>query len=243
MADFDIDSIELVLDEQVIPLHATLPEEFHYRLEGRIVDYTNPENIDHPLAEGTEAGRFRISIADFERAMEAGHAPVDVLDRNADSRAFASIVLDRHGRPYSERLEPVLRYFTNGSNLLMLDRLEVLPNYRGGGLGLLVMRALIQRYALNVAVVGLQVIPLQFCPRPDAGDELGWWTRMGLDAAPRDQQAAVRKLKRYDSRLGFRAIRGTVFMFMPGDYVLPSPQSLLRKRASRAAKPSSSALQ
>src|SRR5687768_5970786 len=40
-------------------------------------------------------------------------------------------------------------------NLLILDRVEILPKYRGGGVGLLVLTALIERFGAGAGVVGM----------------------------------------------------------------------------------------
>lgn len=41
-------------------------------------------------------------------------------------------------------------------NLLILDRVEILPKYRGGGIGLLVLTSLIERFSAGAGVVGMK---------------------------------------------------------------------------------------
>jgi hypothetical protein len=92
-------------------------------------------------------------------------------------------------------------------NLLILDRVEILPKYRGAG------------------VVGMKPFPLQLEPK-ESRDSSGWAKRLRLDDLPRDEKMAKKKLKRYYGKLGFVEMKSTPFMFRSMAWELPSVEQL-----------------
>jgi hypothetical protein len=66
---------------------------------------------------------------------------------------------------------------------------EILPKYRGGGVGLLVLTALMERFGAGAGVVGMKPFPLQLEPK-ESRDSSGWAKRLRLDDLPRDEKMA-----------------------------------------------------
>lgn len=69
-------------------------------------------------------------------------------------------------------------------NLLILDRVELLPRYRGNSSGLIVLRSLIERFGAGAGVVGMKPFPLQF--EPKASNDSKWRRRLKLEEFPSD---------------------------------------------------------
>ena len=59
-----------------------------------------------------------------------------------ESSELIPLTLDE--TPFSRRLHNLLGNEIEDSNFLILDRVELLPKYRGNGVGLLVLRSLIE---------------------------------------------------------------------------------------------------
>lgn len=127
--------------------------------------------------------------------------------------------------PFSERLQTLLEDEIWNFNLLILDRVEILPKYRGGGVGLLVLTALIERFGAGAGVVGMKPFPLQLEPK-ESRDSSAWAKRLRLDDLPRDEKKATKKLKRYYGKLGFVEMKSTPFMFRSMAWELPSVEQL-----------------
>src|SRR5215467_10462048 len=201
-----------------IPLTPEEPEDFMYEVCGKI--------LCGPIeAEDRIAGRFRVYYADFESAENHGVSPFEVLDTHSHTCEYAEAVLDSNEAPSSARLQKLLGDEIWNFNLLILDRVEILPKYRGGRVGLLVLTALIERFGAGAGVVGMKPFRLQLEPR-ESRDSSGWAKRLRLDDLPRDEKMAKKKLKRYYGKLGFVEMKSTPFMFRSTAWELPSVEQL-----------------
>ena len=202
-----------------IPLTPEEPEDFMYEMCGKILCGTiEPE-------KERIAGRFRVYYADFESAENHGVSAFEVLDTHQHTCEYAEAILGSNETPFSERLQKLLEDEIWNFNLLILDRVEILPKYRGGGVGLLVLTALIERFGAGTGVVGMKPFPLQLEPK-ESRDSSGWAKRLRLDDLPRDEKMAKKKLKRYYGKLGFVEMKSTPFMFRSTAWELPSVEQL-----------------
>jgi hypothetical protein len=79
-------------------------------------------------------------------------------------------------------------------NILILDRPEILPEFRRQRLGLRYIRTAIKRFGSRCRIAALKPFPLQFERNLDDPD-LEWRARMNLDSLSRETRAATTKLK------------------------------------------------
>lgn len=99
------------------------------------------------------------------------------------------------------------------SGLLIIDRLELFPHFRGKGIGLQAMKFLIARFRMGAGLVAIKPFPLQFeGGSQDAPEEL---RARGLDRYPANETTCNRKLRQHYRKLGFVAIPRTPFMCLP----------------------------
>jgi len=181
------------------------PEQYLQETRGEI------QRLDDDNGE-TVIGRFRLFYVDILRAIEANIALVDVLDAESatidyfwplfgsDSPRFRGSVLGLSG----DRV-------TLSGNLVILDRVEILPRFRGRSLGLAAMTEIIARFAMGAAIVAIKPFPLQFEARSPWPFD-GWRTAMECERLSRDQSTATAKLVGHFSKLGFVALSRTPFM-------------------------------
>jgi len=71
-------------------------------------------------------------------------------------------------------------------NILVIDRVEILPAYRGMGLGLATIWDIIQRHSAGCGIVALKAFPFQFSSGSRSGrlsflEESDWNKEMGYD--------------------------------------------------------------
>jgi ribosomal protein S18 acetylase RimI-like enzyme len=86
-------------------------------------------------------------------------------------------------------------------NMLILDRLEILPQFRRQHLGLRYMRAAITRFGMGCRIAVMKPFPLQFADNVSKSNTA-------------DFRAATAKLKRYYAREGFESLRGSDLMIL-----------------------------
>jgi len=116
--------------------------------------------------------------------------------------------------PRSDELNQQLSIDASDRNLLILDRIELLPQFRGQRHGLSILYRCIQQFSHGYPIVVLKCFPLQF----EAGgksDELdARLSTMKMDMFCANQRKGTAKLKRHYRRLGFKSIGRSDFMFL-----------------------------
>jgi GNAT superfamily N-acetyltransferase len=75
-----------------------------------------------------------------------------------------------------------------------VDRLEVLPEFRGKNIGLAYLQRCIQQYARECGIVALDCLPLQF---EGCDDDARWRRKMKFGKLSKDFDWSVAKLKKY----------------------------------------------
>lgn len=114
-----------------------------------------------------------------------------------------------------ERIERLLERDVSYGNVLILDRLEILPQFRGHGLGAEVIRRLIERFSPGADLVAMKPFPLQLEANPC--DQGAWRDKLQLEGLSRNAARSTSKLRRYYAAIGFKHLRGTQHMFLCTD--------------------------
>ncbi|QEE24781.1 hypothetical protein CS053_09925 [Rhodanobacter glycinis] len=102
-------------------------------------------------------------------------------------------------------------------NLLIIDRVEILPRYRGHDYGLQAMHLMLGHLALGCRLAAIKPYPLQFEGDNPLGESRAWRHRLRLEKLPRNQASATRRLRQHYSRLGFALVKGTPLMVLDLD--------------------------
>jgi GNAT superfamily N-acetyltransferase len=94
----------------------------------------------------------------------------------------------------------------------MLERLVIFPEHRGRGVGLTVLRTLIERYRMGMGLIAMKPYPLQYeFFREDEVEDIPRAV-LGLDLFHGSHAASTKKLKAYYGRLGFKNVPRTGYM-------------------------------
>jgi GNAT superfamily N-acetyltransferase len=198
------------------------PSHYRYVTVGTVV------GIDEAEQE-TEVGHFRLSYIDVCAAMNARASVFDIFDLTQETFDYYSAIFNVETLGPSPELSDLFKGEVWPGNVLILDRLEILPRFRGHNLGLVVMRRMIERFGAGAAVVAIKPFPLQHTYTPDEEEEHEWQLKMKLDNLDKNLRRATAKLRRHYAKLGFKSMKGTEFMFRDAEIVLPSPQKLATK--------------
>jgi len=196
----------LTFEEATATLTHDDPDDFLYRYQGRVVGLTDED--EHEFTVGT----FRVVYADIENGSNHGLAAGEVLDGEENTCAFQELY-DLDENHFTARIEKLCGDGILFSNLLVIDRIEILPDFRGMGIADEVIQSLIRRFGHGVGVVAVKAFPLQLEKgyRSDSKTE-AWRNEMALDAFPKDIAKAKRSLKGFYKRLGFIPVPKTDLM-------------------------------
>lgn len=210
----------LEFDQGDTPLEEEDPSHYMYETTGKVI----------ALSEGDRrmiAGRFRLYYVDVCAADNAGEPLFDIFDTLSTTIDYYPAIFQHPSENYTEQVERLFgNEYVSYGNVLILDRLEILPRFRSLNLGLIVMRRLIERFGSGAALVAIKPFPLQ-CEVDGASGEDGTWRRkMQLQEFAKHSRIATAKLRRHYAKLGFRALRGTPFMLRLADMALPTPDAL-----------------
>lgn len=191
------------------------PHDFVYETSGDLFNLNELECREF-------IGKFRVYYVDVERAMNQREPIYHVFDsHSAELEEYYEPIFESEGYDFNENLLEVVNHEVSSYNLLILDRLEILPQYRKKKLGLTILHHMIERFSAGASIVAMKPFPLQFEPIRDE-DKKKWRDRMRLDQFPTDKNIAIEKLYTYYRKLGFIHLSGTPMMVISTDWSLPT---------------------
>lgn len=204
-------------------LSADDPNDYVYSISGRIVEFADEEEDDILV------GKFRLYYVDITSAINTGFTDVfEIFDAHSDSTVdYYESLFDPDTVGFSENLQQLFNHEIFEQSVLIFDRLELLPGYRGHNLGLIIMRRLIQRFSAGAGVVAIKPFPLQFEHSIPPEDESGWHAEMQLSDFKETERISIRKLQNHYSKLGFVEMKGTPHMILSTARQLPPVESHL----------------
>lgn len=205
----------LDFDKSWAVLEAEEPDDYVREINGRVV------GLEGSAGRRRIAGRFKAFYMDVEAACTNDYPIFNVFDGAEQTLGYYSAIFDEEGSSvqFSERVFKLLDERPYSGNVLILDRLEILPKFRSHNLGLMVMRRLIELFRPGAEVVAIKPFPLQ--AEHTRSQESTWRAKLELAQFDKDSRRARAKLRRHYAKLGFKHMRGTEFMFLFAGDTLP----------------------
>ena len=153
---------------------------------------------------GRIIGKVRLFYLDLAAVFETKDNLHDLFDIRPETAPFYSALIDYETGDFKPYLEEVLGECICDMNVLIVDRLEILPEFRGKGIGLASLIWCLRQYARQCGVVALKCFPLQFeCAEMG---EPEWRREMQFGTLNRDHKRSSAKLKKYYGSLGFKVL-------------------------------------
>jgi hypothetical protein len=179
-------------------------EDYATCIEGTISCFEEMRNDDRLV------GKVRLFYLDIGATYDTNIDVLDLFDIRGETEPFYSALIDHETGDFRSDLESILGEYILGLNVLIVDRLEILPEFRGNNIGLECLRRCLQQYARDCGVVALKCFPLQF---EDKGiSEPAWRRKMQLGKLSKDHKRSSAKLTKYYGSLGFKALPGDNIM-------------------------------
>lgn len=180
------------------------PTQYIKEFEGTVYAYSRDRK--------TRAGRITFFIIDVELAITEEESAFEVFDSRSATLTYWELYKD--DLEYSDAVQAVIDFEDFASpNLLILDRIEINPRYRGQGIGLDVLRWITRQFSLGCGLVAMKPFPLQFeggPPADHANDPR--FKALRLDSFDTDYCRALAKLRAHYEKLGFAQVPGTDLM-------------------------------
>lgn len=164
------------------------------------------------------AAKVQYTIVDINSAIAAGINPEWLLDIRTDTAHYMFSIYNKSGQMFNNRIQRLFDRTIFNTNLLIIDRIEVLPKHRGKDLLTQILDDGIRHFGGKTHLAVLKAFPLQFEVQ-DIDDEmsavLSWNKAPELDKFTQDENKAYRKLEKYYRRHGFVRITQCGVMVKP----------------------------
>ena len=215
MNNDDYKSIILSWDQEVYVSDYADTEDFTNGISGEIFAEGEDENREL-------AGNFKIYYIDVSRAIDSGISAFDVFDSHSQGLYdYYSELFN--GEEFCEKLQECFNYEIYGSNLLIIERLEIVPKYRGKNWGLKILRELIERFSYGAGIVAIKPFPLQHeCIEDSSSEKKKWFEGMEFSKLTQDKKIGTNKLIEHYGKLGFQRVENIEYMVLSTCLKMPS---------------------
>jgi GNAT superfamily N-acetyltransferase len=168
--------------------------------------YQNTINIDLCLTDEHDrrlktVGKAQIKILLLESATMQGCSAIAVFDSDGWLMEIGEEIYDFELEVYLPEFLDSLNLDIANQDIAILTTLEILPEYRGRGLGKMVVRDIFRRFRNSVGLFMVEVYPLQHAYH--IGDE-SWKKEMEYSKMEKDFEISDLKIKAFYKSLGFR---------------------------------------
>ncbi|HEX9137048.1 MAG TPA: hypothetical protein VF905_08910 [Nitrospirota bacterium] len=199
-------------------------------ISGRVELFTGDDRDNAQETErerGTVAGRFDASYINVDKSLADGVKLYDVLDAySSETAEIYETLFDPHTYELRENVKKLLGEVTF-RNMLVINSVEILPPYRGMGLGLATMWDLIRRHSAGCGIAALKAFPIQFrAGRLGDLEESEWNKKMGYDPYRYAVEFAHEKLIFHLKKLGFEPIGDAGVMAHSTPWQNPIPKEI-----------------
>lgn len=188
------------------------PESFVNRIDGDIFLRASCYGTTR-----TKIGSFKAIFVDVIGARDQQISGFEVFDTDQITCDYFMGLYKVPNVSFKSEVLSLAKTPSNGNpNLLILDRLSILPEYRGHAFGLEALRALILRFRVGAGLIAMKPFPLQF-EEPDGSDDDELMEERGnlkLEAFPTDKLIATKRLCKHYTKLGFKKVPATDYMVL-----------------------------
>jgi GNAT superfamily N-acetyltransferase len=193
-----------------IPMDLDEVDQFIVHYWGQILDSANPEDAGEESAD-IIVGRIEASRVYVALAVEHDENVADVFDSHSDEMLdFFEALFEAD----TDDLKEGISEQTSGPDVLLVESIEILPQYRGKGLGLKALRRTMEFLGGGCAATAIKALPVRYY----ASSEDDWGKRMQPDRFEPDRDQAAAKLRDYWAQLGFGLVEGSNVMTLDMAY-------------------------
>jgi hypothetical protein len=174
-----------------------------------LVGEQEKDDREHP------AGQARLFVLNADAAEHDDESLFDVLDQREETAAYIPLLGDDAGNFSRAVCKILAEEMVFCRNMLILDRLEILPRFRGQQLGLKYVRTAISRFGIGCRLAAIKPFPLQF--EGKIGSIRGSEYVEPSKSMLADFNAATKKLKKYYAHEGFVSLKNSDLMVLDLD--------------------------
>ena len=149
-------------------------------------------------------GKVNVKLFLWELCIEDNYW-VDDLFSQLDHNELGGLLFDYDTNSFKKEWQEKIDESFN-SNILYLDRIEILPEYRGKGYGKLITKDILLRLNSSYGIAILKAFPLQLeVSHPNSSKQDSEWnTKMNFKQMEQDSNIAKKQLYNFYKKMGFK---------------------------------------
>lgn len=150
-------------------------------------------------------GQIDFLVIYIDQTCDVGLSLYDILDAHSEYLARHIFnIIDYKRACFTKKLEEFYNHDIYGSNVCIIEKIKILPKYRGYKIGAKALKDLIFHYSSCCGLFALQPFPLQLEPEKSEKQYL----ELELETFEKNENKAIKNLKKYYSNIGFEEIKG-----------------------------------
>lgn len=177
------------------------PNEYISTYMGKIIE------IDHDTDKQTIVGKVCLKILLIGEALNKGVNVYDIFDTEEYPYRIGSRIYDFEEQDYNSIIERFYNQEIFPLDLCIIQRFEIIEQYRGKGIGKIVLENIRKRFASSCGLFVAQTYPIQF-ELANSDFLLNEKNKMKLGNLDKDYEKAFYKLKAFYQNSGFHHIKG-----------------------------------
>ncbi|MEP5568105.1 MAG: hypothetical protein ABJN62_09755 [Halioglobus sp.] len=182
------------------------------RIDAEVTASLSDEDGDEDIV--ARAGFY---FVDLDNAFDDGDSPHFILDMESSTAPFMALYQhdsENGSWSFSDKMDLDDAVIFN-FNLLIFDRIEVLPDFRGRGITRMVWEDALRLFGQGASIAALKTFPLQFEAGIKRGELSEWDKKLGLDKLGGNEEKAFNSLALHYAQLGFNLFGEGNLMYRP----------------------------
>jgi GNAT superfamily N-acetyltransferase len=152
------------------------------------------------------AGKAVFKIVYLDQALNNGYNPYDVFDFYEYTFRLAEDFYDFDESDIKENIRKFYHYDFLGTDICILERIEILPEFRGHNIAAKAIKDIIFHFGSTCGLFVIQAYPLQFEVTSQEQDD--WLDKLELKCFPGNEKLAFTQLRNYYKSIGFKKVPG-----------------------------------
>lgn len=174
-------------------------DRYSQKIHGRIY-----EENDNGEEIGVVGKIFAVKLL-IGNGLNDGWNPEAVFDTEEYTYELGKLIYDYKASEFNQKVREFYKDSLVSSGVLILQDIEILPNYRGKDIGAYAIKDLFNNFSQDTALFVTDIYPNQFA---DGIPKDEWYQTMRYDRFNTDFDKSFHKLNDYFHKMGFESIPG-----------------------------------
>lgn len=166
--------------------------------------YKEPEGNSSPEL----VGKLELKLMLLGLAINDGYDLFEIFDMDSYILNIGETIYDFSDADLKEDIIEFYSHNFYNSDLCIINRLEILPQYRRKGLGKKVIKDIFNRFSSSCGLFVVHAFPLQFEWSTLDKKQTEWYKKMNFNDLEKDFEQAYYQLKSFYQKIGFDHIEG-----------------------------------